>query len=378
MARKAFIFLLLIVAIINIPPPYQNTFSQSGVTLKAVRKNEDIFVQILTPLDIKKLNIELISDEGLLKNIAYKDYFTVRNFSNKKYNEFIFSSKGIDLVDTDVIRIYYNKNLIAENNISSILYNINEKEEDSVFSIQYIANDTNESKVEKKLIRIATYNIHRGRDKVGYSNLNHIGEFIKNYHIDIIGLQEVDKNVSRTNFEDQLKILADKLGMYYYFGSNKRFLSGEYGNGVLSKYPLQNPENIIMQGKESRGLLKTSVLIDENRKLNFMVTHLGLDVTKRQKQFNSILEYVDLYEEDLILVGDFNVTDNDPNIIKIQQNLNDVGEKTIYRHVNTLNVFRNEYRIDYIFTSKSIKVNRYKVEKVQYSDHFPVIVDIEY
>lgn len=378
MTKKRFLILLLTVIILNIPPHYENTFSQISVTLKARQKNKDIFIQILTSLDVEKLKVEIISEEGIIKNIIYKDYFTIREYSGKRYNEFVVSSKGKDIVDTDIIKVYYNTKLIAECDISSILYSITEKAEDRVLSIQYSANDINDREEEKKLIRIATYNIHRGRDKVGYSNLNHIGEFIKSYNIDIIGLQEVDKNVSRTNFEDQLKILADKLEMYYYFGSNKRFLSGEYGNGVLSRYPLQNSENIIMQGKEPRGLLKTNVLIDENRRLNFMVTHLGLDVNERQKQFNSILEYVGLYEEDLILVGDFNVTDNDPNIIKIQQKLNDVGDKTIYRYVNTLNVFRNEYRIDYIFTSKSIKINRYKVEKVQYSDHFPVIVDIEY
>ncbi len=362
MAKKALFILLIIIAILNLPPPYQTTFSQSNITLKATRKKEDIFVQILTPLDVRKLNIEIVSEDGNIKNLIYKDYFTVRTYSRKEYNEFIVSGKVSDILDTDTIKIFHNRKLIAERNISDIQYNIIEKKEEHI----------------SKSIRIATYNIHRGRDKVGYSNLNNIGEFIKYYDIDIVGLQEVDKNVSRTNFEDQLKIIADKLGMYYYFGSNKRFLKGEYGNGVLSKYPLQDSENILMQGKESRGLLKTSILIDDNIKLNFMVTHLGLDVEERQKQFNNLLEYIDLYEEDLILVGDFNVTDNEPNIIKIQQKLNDVGEKTFYRYVNTLNIFKNEYRIDYIFSNKSIKIKKYKVEKVQYSDHFPVIVDIEY
>lgn len=130
--------------------------------------------------------------------------------------------------------------------------------------------------------------------------------------------------------------------------------------------------------KESRGLLRTTVLIDDKKKITFMVTHLGLNFEERQKQFNTILDYIDMYEDNLILVGDFNVLDSDPNIIKIQQQLNDIGDKAIYRYVNTLNIFKNEYRIDYIFTNKRMKIKKYKVEKVQYSDHFPVIVDIEY
>lgn len=366
MAKKMLLILVIYIAILNFSsPPYQNTFSQPNVVLRAIRQNRDVFVQILVPLDVKKLKVEIISEEGIVKNIIYRDYFTIKSYSRKKYNEFFISSKSNDIIETDTIKVFYNSKIIAECNISSIPYTTSE-------------NNENIEGIESKSIRIATYNIHRGRDKAGYSNLNEVGEFVKYYNIDIIGLQEVDKNVSRTNFEDQLKLLADKLSMYYYFGSNKSFLRGEYGNGVLSKYPLQNPENILMQGKESRGLLKTTVLIGENRKLNFMVTHLGLDLDERQKQFNNLLEYIDIYQEDLILVGDFNVTDTDPNILKIQQKLNDVGEKTLHRYVNTLNIFRNEYRIDYVFTSKAMRIKKYKVEKVQYSDHFPVIVDIEY
>lgn len=369
MAKRILLALILIITVLNFSsPPYQNTFSQSNVILRAVRKNEDVFVQILASLDVKKLRIEIISEKDIVKNIIYRDYFTIKSYPRKKYNEFLISSKSNDIIESDTIKVFYNSKIIAECSISSLPYTTIENKED----IENIEG------IESKLIRIATYNIHRGRDKAGYSNLNQVGEFIKYYDIDIIGLQEVDKNVSRTNFEDQLKILADKLSMYYYFGSNKSFLRGEYGNGVLSKYPLQNSENILMQGKESRGLLKTSVLIGENRNLNFMVTHLGLDIDERQKQFNNLLEYIDIYEDDLVLVGDFNVTDIDPNILKIQQKLNDVGEKAIHRYVNTLNIFRNEYRIDYVFTSKSMRIKKYKVEKVQYSDHFPVIVDIEY
>ncbi|MFA5524826.1 MAG: endonuclease/exonuclease/phosphatase family protein [Tissierellales bacterium] len=365
MAKKIFIILTIILTIINLPPSYEDTFSQSNVVLRAIRKNEDFFVQILAPLDVKTIKVEIVSENGAVKSIIYKDYYGIRSYPRKKYNEFIISNRKNDILDGDIIKVFYKATIIAEGTISSIPYI-------TIVSNENIINE------ESKLIRIATYNIHRGRDKTGYSNLKEIGEFIKYYDIDIIGLQEVDKNVPRTNFEDQLKKLADKLSMYYYFGSNKSFLKGEYGNGILSKYPLLNPENILLQGKEARGLLKTTILIGQNKKLNFMVTHLGLDVDERQKQFNNLSDYIDIYEEDLILVGDFNVTDIDPNILSIQQKLNDIGEKTMHRNVNTLNIFRNEYRIDYVFASKSMGVKKYNVEKVQYSDHFPVIVEIEY
>lgn len=365
MTKRIVSILLLILAFFNIPSSYQNTFSQANVKLKLIRKNEDIFIQILVPQDMQNLKIEIISEEGITKNIIYKDYFTTKKYAQKKYNEFIVSNKGNNISETDIIKVYNKARIIVESSLSSI-------------PSKYIIDTERDGNGEKKSIRIMTYNIHRGRDKIGNSNLKSIAEPIKYYDVDIIGLQEVDKNVSRTNFEDQLKILADSLSMYYYFGSNKSFLKGEYGNGVLSKFPLQDSENILMVGKgESRGLLRTTVLIDDNKKLNFIVTHLGLDEEDRHKQFQSLLDYIDMYNGELVLIGDFNVTDSDPNILKIQQRLNDVGEKTNYKYKNTLNIFKNEYRIDYVFTSKAMKIKRYRVEKVQYSDHFPVIVDIE-
>lgn len=362
MTKKIFFAFILLLIVFNISPPYEDALSQSKYILRATRKNDEIFIHVLTSLNTKQIKVEIINIDGLTKSVIFRDYFAIRNYLGKQHNEYIISSKYNDIVESDKILIYNNAEVVAEYEASSIPYFMTEGIESN----------------ETKKIRIMTYNIHRGRDKIGNNNLKNISKLIEYYDVDIVGLQEVDKNVSRTNFEDQLKILAEELSMYYYFGSNKSFLKGEYGNGVLSKYPLQSPENIIFQGREPRGLLKTSILLGNNKKMNFMVTHLGLDIEERQKQFNNVLNYIDVYDENLVLVGDFNVLDNDPNIMKIQKHLNDVGEKTINRYVNTLNIFRNEHRIDYVFVNKRMQIKKYKVEKVQYSDHFPIIVDIEF
>lgn len=133
-----------------------------------------------------------------------------------------------------------------------------------------------------------------------------------------------------------------------------------------------------MEGKEKRNLLKTTILLEDNTDITFVVTHLGLTLEEKQNQFNNILDYIHIFKEDLILVGDFNTTDNDNNIVKIQQVLLDTGAKTMNRYLHTLNIFRNKDRIDYIFINRNMKIKSYKVIKNQYTDHFPVIADIEY
>ena len=362
MMRKVFLNLILLIILFNLPPIYRDTYSQPKTILRVIKKNDDFFIRVLTPLNIKEIKVEILSVQGANKAIIHREYFAIREYFGKKYNEFVISSKKNNIADSDVIKVTANMKVVDEKQISEIPYDIIKIKDDK----------------ETSQIRVMTYNIHRGRNKIGNSNIKDIEDFVRHYNPDIVGFQEVDKNVLRTNFEDQLKLIADNLSMYYYFGSNKSFLKGEYGNGILSKYPIENPENIIMQGGEPRGLLKTTISINKDKKMTVMVTHLGLDNEDRQKQFNTILDYISIYEDNLILIGDFNVTDLDRNIIRIQHQFNDPGSKIMYRHMNTLNTFKNKSRVDYVFTNKSMRVKEYKVEKVEYSDHFPVIVDIEY
>src|SRR5512137_2864328 len=92
-----------------------------------------------------------------------------------------------------------------------------------------VSNDCNGS------ISFMTYNVHSciGMDKV--LDPNRIAEVIRQSGAQIIGLQEVENNFGkRSNFEDQPKILATKLGMYVVYGPA---MDGDkFGNALLSKY----------------------------------------------------------------------------------------------------------------------------------------------
>lgn len=362
MLKKVIISSILVFFLIVSFSIFSDAFSQQGIILKALRNEDKIYIKMLAPLGTKEINVQILSDIGELKAIVHKDYYgeLFEEDSHSSYNEFIISNENINFDINDQVKILSDNNQMMAELIREIPYEVIPKSDEKL----------------NKELRIMTYNIHHGTDKVGNDNLDSIVDLIEEYNPDIVGLQEVDKNLVRTNFTDQIKYLADKLSMYYCFGANRSFIKGEYGNGILSKYPIVDVQNIKLQGIETRGLLKSSILIDNN-KINFLVTHLGLDYNERNNQYKVIKEYVDIFEDNLIMVGDFNSLGSDPNIIYLQNKLNDSGLKTLNNYNNTLNVYKNKSRIDYVFSSKSMKIKGYKLEKVDYSDHFPVIVDIE-
>jgi len=184
--------------------------------------------------------------------------------------------------------------------------------------------------------------------------------------------------VYRSKFSDQVKLMATELGMYYAFGANIKIMGMEYGNAILSKYPIESVENIQLPGfKEKRGLLLSKVQID-NRTVNFLVTHLGLTKQEKVNQVKLIKKYIKFFGERTILVGDFNSHENSEEINSIKELLVDSAQDEDGRYKHTYDGLVIKSRIDYIFTSPDFKIRNYEVLDSKVSDHFPLIADLEF
>ena len=93
-----------------------------------------------------------------------------------------------------------------------------------------------------------------------------IANTIKNCGADIIGLQEIRGEGPREDYVDQIKVLSEKTGFYYYFAEAiKVDDTNPYGNAILSKYPITSAETITIpdpevkkykDGYETRCILK--------------------------------------------------------------------------------------------------------------------------
>ena len=155
-------------------------------------------------------------------------------------------------------------------------------------------------------LKIASYNIQNGAG-AGH-DMTKLAKNITNKNIDIVGLQEVDQNVNRSNRIDTMKLLSEATGYKYYaFFKAIETGGGEYGVGILSKYPILSTEKVMLESgtHEQRVLGRAEIDVD-GLIVNFFVTHLSYEsATVRKTQYQQINNEVLKYDN-FILTGDFN------------------------------------------------------------------------
>ena len=87
-------------------------------------------------------------------------------------------------------------------------------------------------------LRVMTYNIHVGVGIDKKLDLPRIAGVINAQHPDLVGLQEVDRGVARTQRIDEIAEIAKLTRMDYAFAFNLRYQGGQYGVAILSRFPI--------------------------------------------------------------------------------------------------------------------------------------------
>ena len=226
-----------------------------------------------------------------------------------------------------------------------------------------------------KTIKIATYNIKHG-GTLG-KNCEAIGRLIAQEQVDIVGLQEVDYNISRSNKQDIVATIAKYANYpYYRFYKAITFSDGDYGCGIISKYPINDVSVLpLSHCQEQRILVETTIEIDRQQ-LPFFVTHLELGSYQdiRRHQFAEIHKQVSKHDC-FILTGDFNVYDwnQEGMIFEYQEYLG--SYQILNRPGRTYYTYHSDYHveeigpIDNIITSHDFKLKRVYMIHNHFSDH---------
>jgi endonuclease/exonuclease/phosphatase family metal-dependent hydrolase len=235
------------------------------------------------------------------------------------------------------------------------------------------------------VLRVGTFNIHHGEGNDGIMNLKRIADVILKMNVDIIGLQEVDKNWGdRSGWTDQVTGLSSFLQMQGRFGPalSKEILRkrGYYGNAIFSKYPILSIENHPLRsitGGEDRACLEA--LIDTGgEKILFLSVHLGLSAKERRHHLSMLLSHIETSEYPVILVGDFNA-EEDEFIQIMSGRLKDAFSVAGSEDGSTFG-FRSSLpnvRIDYIWVSDGFEVINASTLPAEASDHYPVIAVVK-
>src|SRR5215203_5574817 len=93
--------------------------------------------------------------------------------------------------------------------------------------------------IAKKTLRVMTYNIHVGVGMDKKLDLKRIADVINQERPDIVGLQEVDRHVKRTEGKDEIAELAAMTRMQFAFAPNLDYQGGKYGIAILSRLPIK-------------------------------------------------------------------------------------------------------------------------------------------
>ncbi len=249
---------------------------------------------------------------------------------------------------------------------------------------------------EGRELTVMTYNIKSGLGTDFKVDLDRIARIIRASGADLIGLQEVDRETTRVGGIDSVKYIAEKLGMNYVYGPNLAVRGGEYGNAILSKYPIRHAQNIKLSKQafyEQRGFLLAEIEVGEHQ-LYFASTHLTHNSNKlRVKQVRDILEHSAKIKKPLIIVGDFNDHAVTTPIMLMTREFNDALNlarlMADYDHLSyqqlidghlTFPTTNPQSRIDYIFLSEELMLSgtrdSFRVIPSDGSDHLPVIARI--
>lgn len=231
-------------------------------------------------------------------------------------------------------------------------------------------------------LRVMTYNIQHGAGADNKIDLQRTAEAIKREKPDIVALEEVDRGVARTSRRNLPLELQFMTGMNVYFTNNFHFQGGEYGNAVLTRFPVLMQTNTyykMIRPNEQRGIIQM-ILDVHGRKVLFMATHIDYrqDNTERLLNVAQIKEIIKQYPGlPIILCGDFNDFPGSTVYSEMRKSFSDTWHLVGNGKGLTYPSPEPKQRIDYIWISpdKTIQPLIAWVPDTKASDHRPFVAE---
>jgi endonuclease/exonuclease/phosphatase family metal-dependent hydrolase len=243
---------------------------------------------------------------------------------------------------------------------------------------------TSDQAAEPVRVRVLTYNIQHGAGTDGQVDLTRTAAVLKRLTPDLVALQEVDKGTTRSRGVDQAAELGRLTGMHVAFGKAMDFAGGEYGEAILSRYPLSEVQvhNLpSAQGCEPRCAIAARVRLGEDGpEFVFAGTHLEhakapVRLCQAQK-LNPALAATNALAT--ILAGDFNDVPDSPAIKVLRPHWTDA---TAEQPDPTWPSDQPRMKIDYVFFRPADGwrvVEKQVIDESVASDHRPLLVVLEW
>jgi endonuclease/exonuclease/phosphatase family metal-dependent hydrolase len=239
-------------------------------------------------------------------------------------------------------------------------------------------------------LRVATYNVHGCVGMDGQRSEGRIAEVIASMSADIVGLQELDLGRARSSHADQAALIATQLGWKYQFHPAMRSGDEQYGNAIVSRFPIELKRAAEMPGtapwycREQRGAIWMQAETDLGP-VHIINSHFGLGRSERSLQAKLLIgpDWLGSVppDEPAILVGDFNSVRTSRAYRLIKAHLRDV--RTLVRPPRAFRTFPTRLpslAVDYIFVNSALSATHLNVHRTPLarlaSDHFPLVCEL--
>ncbi|MCH7475562.1 MAG: endonuclease/exonuclease/phosphatase family protein [Gemmatimonadetes bacterium] len=229
-------------------------------------------------------------------------------------------------------------------------------------------------------IRVLAYNIKHGEGMDGQVDLERAARVIRSLNPDLVTLQEIDNQTTRTDGIDQAQRLGELTGMHHAFGLFMEYRGGHYGMALLSRYPFEEVANHrLPDGEEPRTALAGRVRIGGalGPEIIFVGIHLYRTAEERLAQAQRIVSIFKDETIPVILAGDFNSTPDSEvlNLLRQSWHVPMKGDDHF-----TFSSVDPRVEIDFIMyrPDERFELVEYRViDEPLASDHRPVLMVVE-
>lgn len=206
-----------------------------------------------------------------------------------------------------------------------------------------------------------------------------IARIIREYGADIVGLNEIRNVGEQEDYQNQTQILSDLAGYKYnYFAQAIKFSGvNPYGNALLSNSPIVQAQTFLVPDppRQYKGYYETRCLLKAKMEngITVLVIHFGLNPDEQENAVKTVVEHLE--DEKCILMGDFNVTPDNPVLAPIRARMKDTAD-LFTQPLLSFPSDNPKVKIDYIFVSPDMEVIEADIPAIVGADHRPHIAKI--
>jgi len=234
-------------------------------------------------------------------------------------------------------------------------------------------------------MRFILYNIRYGTGIRAHNfmrsstrNLERITTFLHEQKPDLIGLIEVDQGSYRTGGKNQAELLAESLGHYHSYSTKYEESSfwrsvpvlGHQGNAFLARDRIRNETFHFFE----HGMKRLVMELELDHVVIYLV-HLALGARTRHHQLGALYTLVKKTTKPYLVAGDFNMLwgEREIDLFLAASGLRNANAQRI----PTYPCIKPNRHLDFILYSEGIGIRDFRVPRVRFSDHLPLVLDFD-